>query len=117
MMSETRRIPADQLTKYFDAFSKRFLMPDSPGAADIEVVGNDIGDQRLVGGARLLGVDYDPHTNALEIELDSGEHRAYQPREVWAIEESDGFISGLEIVRGDGARELVNIRRTGEQRP
>lgn len=114
-MAETRRIPADQLTRYFDAFSKRFLMPDSPGAADIEVVGRDVGDQRLADGARLVGVDYDPHTNALEIALGSGEHRAFQPREVWAIEESDGFISGLEIVRGDGARELVSIRRPGTQ--
>jgi hypothetical protein len=112
-MSETRRIPADQLTRYFDAFSKRFLMAGSPGAADIEVVSTDLGDQRLASGARLLGVDYDPHTNALEIELDSGEHRAYQPREVWAIEESDGFISGLQIIRGDGAREVVQMRRSG----
>ena len=110
-MSETRRIPTDQLTEYFDAFSKRFLMADSPTAADVEVVGRDVGDQRLASGARLLGVDYDPHTNALELELGAGEHRAYRPREVWAIEEADGFISGLEIVRGDGNREVVNIRR------
>jgi len=112
-MSETRRIPADQLTTYFDAFSKRFLTAGSLGAADIEVVGTDIGDQRVASGARLLGVDYDPHTNAIEIELDTGEHRAYQPREVWAIEEPDGFITGLQIVRSDGARELVQIRRSG----
>jgi len=115
-MAETRRIPADQLNKYFDAFSRRFLMTDSPGAADIEVVGSDIGDQRVASGARLLGVDYDPHTNALEIELGSGEHRAFQPREVWAIEESDGFISALQIIRRDGAREVVRIRRPGGDR-
>lgn len=114
-MAETRRIPADQLTRYFDAFSKRFLMAGSPGAADIEVIGTDIGDQQVTSGARLLGVDYDPHTNALEIELDSGEHRAYQPREVWAIEEPDGFITGLQIVRSDGAREVVQIRRGGAE--
>ena len=112
-MSETRRIPADQLTTYFDAFSKRFLMAGSPGAADIEVIGTDIGNQRVTSGARLLGVDYDPHTNALEIELDTGEHRAYRPREVWAIEEPDGFITGLQIIRSDGAREVVQLRRGG----
>jgi hypothetical protein len=110
-MSETRRIPADQLTRYFDAFSKRFLMAASPGAADIEVVGTDIGNQRVASGGRLLGVDYDPHTNALELELGSGNHRAFNPREVWAIEESDGFVSGIQIVRDDGAKELVNITR------
>jgi len=110
-MSETKRIARDQLTRYFDAFSRKFLMPDSPGAADVEVVGPELGDQRLANKARLLGVDYDPHTNALELELESGDHRSFNPREVWAVEESDGFVSGIQIVRDDGAKELVNITR------
>jgi hypothetical protein len=109
-MSETKRISTDQLTRYFDAFSKRFLMADSPGSTDVEILG-DLGDQRIASGVRLLGVDYDPHTNALELELESGDHRAYRPREVWAVEESDGFISALQVVREDGEREVVNIRR------
>ena len=110
-MSETKRIAQDQLTRYFDAFSKKFLMSDSPGAADVELVGPDVGDQPVANRVRLLGVDYDPHTNALELELGSGDHRAFNPREVWAVEESDGFVSSIQIVRDDGAKELVNITR------
>src|SRR5215210_3609692 len=91
-MSETKRIATDQLTRYFDAFSKRFLMGESPDVVDVEVL-SDMGDQRVAIGARLVGVDYDPHTNALELELESGDHRAFNPREVWAVEEPDGFIS------------------------
>jgi hypothetical protein len=30
---------------------------------------------------------------------------------VWAVEEADGFISSLQVVRDDGQREIVNIRR------
>ena len=112
-MSETKRIARDQLTRYFDAFSKKFLMADSTESADVEVIGTDVGDQPLANKVRLLGVDYDPHTNALELELESGDHRAYKPREVWAVEEADGFISSIQIVRDDGARELVNISRGG----
>ena len=110
-MSETKRIAQDQLTRYFDAFSKKFLMSDSPGAADVELVGPDVGDQPVANRVRLLGVDYDPHTNALELEFGSGDHRAFNPREVWAVEESDGFVSSIQIVRDDGAKELVNITR------
>src|SRR5215211_4660599 len=109
-MSETKRISTDQLTRYFDAFSKRFLMADSPDSADVEILG-ELGDQRIASGVRLLGVGYDPHTNALELELESGDHRSYRPREVWAVEESDGFITALQVVREDGEREVVNIRR------
>ena len=110
-MSETKRIPSDQLTRYFDAFSKKFLMADSPDSADVEIIGTDVGDQPLAQGVRLLGVDYDPHTNALELELESGDHRAYKPREVWAVEEADGFVSSIQVVREDGAREVVSISR------
>jgi hypothetical protein len=72
-----------------------------------------MGDQRIASGVRLLGVDYDPHTNALELELESGDHRAFNPREVWAVEEPDGFISALQVVREDGEKEVVKIRRGG----
>jgi hypothetical protein len=109
-MSETKRIATDQLTRYFDDFSKRFLMGDSAESADVEILG-DLGDQPVASGVKLLGVDYDPHTNALELELESGDHRAFKPREVWAVEEPDGFISSLEVVRDDGQREVVTIRR------
>jgi hypothetical protein len=108
-MSETKRIPSDQLTRYFDAFSKKFLMSDSVQSADVEVVGTDLGDQPLAKKVRLLGVDYDPHTNALELELSA--IIAPTPREVWAVEEADGFVSGIQIVREDGAREVVSISR------
>jgi len=112
-MSETKRIAPDQLTTYFDAFSKRFLMGDSPETADVELLSTDVGDQPVASKVRLLGVDYDPHTNALELELETGDHRAFNPREVWAVEDADGFISSLQIVREDGAREVVNISRGG----
>ena len=116
-MSETKRIAHDQLTRYFDAFSRKFLMPDSPRAADVELVGSDVGDQPVANRVRLLGVDYDPHTNALELELGSGDHRAFNPREVWAVEESDGFVSSIQIVRDDGAKELVKIKRSQSGAP
>jgi hypothetical protein len=110
-MSETKRIATDQLTRYFDAFSKRFLMGDTAEQADVEIL-DDRGDRALASRVKLLGVDYDPHTNALELELESGDHRAFNPREVWAVEEPDGFISALQVVRDDGGREIVNIRRS-----
>jgi hypothetical protein len=115
-MAQTKRIPPEQLTRYFDAFSRRFLMDSSPEAVDIELIDSDLGDQRVANGARLLGVDYDPHEHALEFEFDSGDHRVYEPSEVWVVEEPDGFISGLEAVASDGSRRVVSIKRVGLRR-
>jgi hypothetical protein len=69
-----------------------------------------------VEGARLIGITYDARTRTLELALDSGDHRVREPREVWVVEEPDGFPGTIEIVRPDGAREVVTIRKVGIRR-
>jgi hypothetical protein len=49
-------------------------------------------------------------------DLETAEHRVEGPREVWTIEEEDGFLSAIEVVRQDGTRELVSVRRVGLER-
>lgn len=115
-MSVTTRIPQDQLKQYFDTFTKRFLQDGSPEAVDVEVLEPELGDQHALQGARLIGITYDPRSNALELELDSGDHRVYAPEAVWVLEEADGFISALEVVAPDGTREVVSIKRVGLRR-
>jgi hypothetical protein len=110
-MSVTAKIPQDRLAAYFEDFTKRFLRDDAPESADVEVLEPAIGAQYVARGARLKGVTYDPRANALEVELDSGNHRVYEPREVWTIEEDDGFVSAIEIVRPDSSKEIVSLRR------
>jgi uncharacterized protein DUF5335 len=117
----TTKIPRDRLAAYFDAFTKRFLRDDSPEALDVEVVGPTLGDQYAIRGLRLAGITYDPRTDALEfaVELDDrevGDHRIYAPQEVWAIEEQNGFLSAVEVVRPDGSREIITVRRAGDRR-
>jgi hypothetical protein len=112
-MSETRHIPREELSTYFDSFTKRFLQDGSPEAVDVELLEPVLGDQVAVSGARLLGVTYDKQANALEVSLESGNHRTYAPEAVWTIEESDGFVSAIEVVRNDGTREVVSVKRGG----
>ena len=115
-MSNTKRIPDDQLQAYLDSFSRRFLMRSSQESADIELIGPDIGDQVVTSGAHLLGIDYDPHTRALEILLEAGDRRVYEPHEVWTVEDPDGFITSMEVVLADGTRQIMTIQRAGTRR-
>jgi len=110
-MPETKKIPQDKLAHYFDDFSRRFLMDDSPESAAVEIISPSLGDQVVTSGARLRGISYDVHTHALEVFLDQDDRRSYNPDEVWAVEEPDGFVSAIDIVQSDGTRELVNIKR------
>jgi hypothetical protein len=112
-MSVTTRIPEDQLAEYFAAFTRKFLLDESPEAVDVEVVEPDWGEQVLAQNAHLIGITYEPKTRRLEFELDSADHRIEEPKEVWVIEEPDGFITAIEVVYPDGAREVVSIKRLG----
>jgi hypothetical protein len=115
-MSVTTKISRDKLEKYFDDFTKHFLRNDSTTVADVELLAKDWGDQVEAEGARLIGVTYDPKENALELTFEAGQHRMYRPAEVWTVEdETNGFVSAIELVHDDGTREVVRVRRTGVQ--
>jgi hypothetical protein len=115
-MSETKRLSPDHMQEYFDGFSKRFLHKSSTPVVDVEVLSPDRGDQIESEGERLIGISYEPGTRALEVELESGGRRAFKPKEVWAIEEDDGFIQALEIIRDDDTKEIVRVRRQAIRR-
>ena len=109
----TTRVPNDQLKTYFDKFTKHFLLRESTNAVDVEVLSTDWGDQLATRGAHLYGITYDPKDNALEFELEGGEHRIQEPKEVWTTEEFDGFVKAIEVVRDDGTREIARVNRLG----
>ena len=112
----TTKVPPEQLEKYFDTFSKRYLMRESTTAVDIEVLSSDLGDQYEAEGSHLAGIGYDPHKKSIEIELEGGDHRVFNPTEVWVVEEDDGFLKAIEIVQRDGTREVVRVRKLGVRR-
>jgi hypothetical protein len=70
----------------------------------------------MADGAHLTGISFDPDTKVLELALDSGDHRVYEPREVWAVEEANGSLSALEIMAKDGSLEVVEIKAVGLRR-
>ena len=110
-MATTTMIPRDRLVQYFENFTKRFLRDGAHEAVDVEVLSPELGDQYVAEGARLLGVTYEPAEDVLEFALDSGGHRVVEPKEVWAIEENDGFVSTIEVVRKDSTKEIVKVHR------
>ena len=115
-MSVTKQLSPSEMHGYFDRFTKRFLNHESTDVADVRVIGMDLGDQVEAEGSHLKGITYDPHTQAVEIALESGDVRAVHPKAVWAIEEEDGFIRAVEIVRDDDTRDIVRVTRHGVRR-
>jgi hypothetical protein len=111
-MSKTSLIPRDHLEEYFDDFTRTFLRSGEPRAVNVEVLSKDMGDQEAAHG-RLVSMEYDKRQESLDLELESGDHRMVAPREVWSVEEPDGFVSAVQVVCSDGSREIIQISRAG----
>jgi hypothetical protein len=112
-MAATKQIPHDQWKDYFDRFTKRYLRDDRPEAATIELLSPELGDQVEAEAAHLQGISYDPRSKALEVLLEKIDHLVFHPKEIWVWEEEDGFLHSIEIVRDDGTKEILTIRRIG----
>ena len=109
----TEQIPRHQWKDYFDRFTKRYLRDDRPETARIELLSPALGDQVEAEAVHLLGISYDAKSEVLEVLLENIDHLVFHPKEIWAIEEEDGFLSGVEIVRDDGTKEILTVRRGG----
>lgn len=109
----TSRIPRDQLEKYFDTFTRHFLRDETTDVVEIEFLSRDWGAQPVSTNAHLVGITYDQKSSALDVLLESGEHRVFSPREVWVEEEPDGFVRAIEAVREDGSKDVIHVKRLG----
>jgi hypothetical protein len=112
-MITTKQISSVQWQSYFDRFTKKHLRYGQPESARIELLGENIGDQVETEAARLLGISYDAKSKAFEVVVQNVDHLVYRPKEVWVVEEDDGFLSSIEFVSDDGTKELLTIRRSG----
>ena len=113
-MGTTKQIPRPEWQPYFDRFTRQHLVGGPPETATIEVVSPLIGDQIEARTAALLGLSYDPKSNAFEVLLEDVDHLVFHPSEIWVIEEDDGFLSALELVRTDDAsKEIIYVHRSG----
>jgi hypothetical protein len=110
-METTKQIPSQEWKKYFDRFTKRYLRDDRPEAVTIEVLSPSLGDQVEVQAAHLLGITFDTRSKALEILLENLDHLVYRPKRISVIEDEEGFIPSIEIVRDDDTKEVLTIRR------
>jgi len=109
-MSTTKQLPRAEWQVYFDRFTRAHLRDDRPGAATLEVVSPIFGDQYEASALRLLGLVYDPKSNAFEVALEGVDHLVFEPREIWILEEEPGLIATIEVVERDGGKEIIYVR-------
>lgn len=114
-MAITRELARGEWKTYFDRFTRRHLSDEGKARyqARVEVLSLAFGDQLEATLVRVIGIAYDPKSNAFELALENLDHLVFRPTEIWVIEEDDGFVSALEVVDADGNKEIINLRQSG----
>lgn len=115
-MATVKSLPRSEWERYFDDLGKRFFRDLNPEVAMVELLSRELGDQVVADRARVAGFTYDPRDNVLEVALEGLDHLVYRPREITVAEGDDGFPEWVEVLRDDGDREVVRLRRVGIQR-
>jgi hypothetical protein len=115
-MGATKQIPRDNWKRYFDEVERRHIR-EGTASATINLVSTEIGDQPEVTRILIEGLDYDPKSEALEVQLKDLDRLVFHPVDIWVVEEDDGFVSALEVVHADGAREIMRIERNAAPEP
>jgi hypothetical protein len=116
-MGTTKQIPRAEWKDYFERFTRDHLARKPDETVDIEVLSPRLGDQLEAAAERLVGIVYDPRSNAFQVLLENLDHLVFEPLDVWVIEEDDGFVSAIELVRPDGTREIVHLMQAGPLAP
>ena len=100
----TRKLEKSEWQPYFDRVTR------SLGATQvtIEVASLRIGDQLAVDHVPLNGILYDPKSDALEVVTDAVDHMIRKPAEIY-VEESGSGMASLEVVEGDGTKQIVML--------
>ena len=78
--------------------------------AEIEVVSLDLGDQIEAEWTPLIGITYDHKDDLIEIALDELDHMVRSPRQLFVDYGIGGIVAAIEIVDGDGNRQIVKFK-------
>ena len=77
--------------------------------AEIEIAALSLGDQIAAEWVPLIGIAYDSKDDIVEVAVEGLDHIISRPREL-RFRQQGGLVSALEIVDGDGVRNIVKFR-------
>ena len=94
-----------QWQAYFDRVSKAI----AGKRVEIQVTGLGLGDQIDVEWLPLIGLSYDPKSDALAVIAEGAEHMIRSPRQIHIDHELD-WLHSLEAIDAEGNHHIVVLK-------
>lgn len=105
-----RQLERTEWKTLFDDFSRRLAREHRTDYAEIRVFSREEGAQPETSWLPLVGITYDPRSDALEILVENMDHLVYHPKKIFIDVLDGGVLSSLVVVRADGIREVIELR-------
>ena len=121
METNTREIPRERWQRYFDEVGKHFR----GWLVTVDVLGRELGNQRLVGPVPLFGISFEPRgSESGDILIEAGDgtdalviHHVDRPRSVRVAATQLGVREDIEIESDDGTTALLSLQLAAELSP
>ncbi|GIX31061.1 MAG: hypothetical protein KatS3mg124_1533 [Porticoccaceae bacterium] len=95
-----------QWKTYFDNLTKHL----GANLVEIEVASLAFGDQIESEWVPLIGVDYDPKDDLIEVAVEGLDHQIHHPVEVVLEDGVDG-VAWIAVADRDGNRQVIRFRK------
>ena len=74
--------------------------------ARIEAISPEIGRQMETSLLPIIGIEYDPRSDVLEVLLLDLDHLIAHPRDVY-VDDQPGDLSSFEVIDSEGVRQII----------
>jgi hypothetical protein len=101
----TRKLDKSEWRAFCDRLPKGLIGKQ----AEIEIASLTLGSQVQGEWLPLLGIVYDPKSDAIEIALDGLDHLVNRPRDLY-VDVGPGGMLSLEVIDSGGVRQIVKLR-------
>ena len=103
-------MPVQKLEKaawspFFNHLSKTL----SGAQVEIDVGSLSLGGQVQADWVTLIGLDYDPKDDVVEVALEGLDHLIHNPRDIF-VEQGDGQLTTIEIIDAEGVRQIIKLK-------
>jgi len=110
-MPNNKQIPQNRWLEFFDQFSDG----NKGRMVQLEVINEDIGDQKPIEKAPLWSLIYDPVNKGNDLTIEIGRdrvayaHTIQAPTAVWEAQDENGVVVALEIRAEDGTQVVMRL--------
>jgi hypothetical protein len=105
LIMTVQKLEKGQWRSFFDRLSRGLAGKQ----AEIEIASLDLGDQVGAEWLPLIGIVYDPKSDVIEVALEGVDHMIRKPHEIY-IDNGTQTLKGLEIIDGEGTKQIVKLR-------